>query len=325
MLANAAPIAGGRWVAFTGAAADDPSLLRIVDPRTRRLVFAERASDHGYAYRFDAPVPQVVTFTAADGTKLSGQLFLPKGGDAHPAIVFAHGGPKEQMFPGFHYQSYYAFDYAMNRRFAELGYAVLSVNFRSSSGYGQIFREAPGRAWRAASDYQDVVAARHFLASRSDVDPKRIGIWGTSYDGYLTGLALARDSDLFVAGVAAHGVFDWSWSSGLSDRPNPTRAFGVGQGQKAQAFSALPVSAIDRWKSPILLFAGDQDMNVDMLETVDLARKLADRGVLARVVIVPGEAHRLIRYTSWARLWREQQRFFDQALAPGPRRIGSAN
>ena len=316
VLANALAIQDGRWVAYTGAGSSEPSLLRILDIRTRKLVYSEHAASYGYTYRFAAPPPQVVSFTAADGTRVSGQLFLPNGNGAHPAIVFAHGGPKEQMFPGFHFQSYYAYDYAMNRRFAELGYAVLSVNFRSSTGYGQSFREAKGRAWRNASDYQDIIAARQFLASQSDVDPSRIGIWGTSYGGFLAALGLARNSDLFAAGVAVHGVFDWSWSSGLPDRPNPTKAFGVGQAEKATAFEASPVAAINTWKSPVLLLAGDQDMNVDMLETVNLARKLADQGVPARTVVIPGEAHRMIRHSSWVRLWTEQMRFLNERLAP---------
>ena len=107
----------------------------------------------------------------------------------------------------------YAEDFAVNRQLVELGYVVVSINHRSGSGYGCDSREAPGRAWRGASEYADVPGAGRWLAQREDVDPQRIGILGGSYGRLLTAHALARNSDLFAAGVAIHGVFDWSWPS----------------------------------------------------------------------------------------------------------------
>lgn len=315
VFSNAVSVGNGRWVAYAGASADAPSLLRIVDVRTSAVLLSETAATFGYTYRFSDPVPKTVKLTSADGLSFSAQLFMPAGPGAHPAIVFAHGGPKEQMFPAFHYQGYYAYDYAINRRLAELGYMVLSVNFRSSTGYGRLFREAEGRAWREASDYKDILAAGRWLSSRPDVDPARIGIWGSSYGGFLAASALARNSDLFSAGVAVHGLFDWSRVPNLPDRAYPGKAYGVGPAQWANALKASPVAAIDSWKSPVLLFSGDQDMSVDVLETVDLDRKLTDRGVAVRSVVLPGEAHRMIRQSSWERLWSEQIRFLDENLA----------
>src|SRR5260370_27268144 len=97
----------------------------------------------------------------------------------------------------------------MNQYLESGGYAVLSVNYRSGIGYGRAFREAPGRAGRGASEYQDVLAAAKYLQSRADVTPARIGLWGGSYGGYLTALGLARNSDLFAARGDLHGVHDW--------------------------------------------------------------------------------------------------------------------
>src|ERR1700739_4090609 len=115
-----------------------------------------------------------------------------------------------QMLLGWHYMYYYWNSYAMNQYLASRGYVVLSVNYRSGIGYGRGFREAPGRAGRGASEYQDVVAGAKYLQSRADVNPTHIGLWGGSYGGYLTALGLARNSDLFAAGVDFHGVHDWS-------------------------------------------------------------------------------------------------------------------
>ncbi|MBW7944863.1 MAG: S9 family peptidase [Sphingomonadaceae bacterium] len=314
VLALASAAGDGRHVAMTGAGADASAMLRIVDAASAKVAYAETPADYGYRYGFAAPAPQQVRLTAADGESVPGQLFLPKGKGPHPALVYVHGGPTRQMFPAFHFSGYYANDYAMNRRLAEMGYVVLALNYRSGVGYGRDFREAPGRGWRKASEYADVLGAGRWLAARADVDPKRIGIWGGSYGGLLTGQALARDSDLFAAGVAIHGVFDWSWPSPVPGHLNPSKFFGVGEADKAAALAASPLGAVEGWRSPVLLFSGDNDMNVDVRETVDLAQKLRRQGVDVRTVLLPGESHGLIRFSAWQRLWRDQAAFFDETL-----------
>lgn len=311
-LANAA--GDGGHVAVTGARADASAMLRIVDSATGKVAYAETPADYGYRYSFAAPPPQQVRLTASDGKSVPGQLFLPKGKGPHPALVYVHGGPMRQMFPAFHFSEYYANDYAMNRRLAEMGYVVLALNYRSGVGYGRDFREAPGRAWRKASEYNDVLGAGRWLAARADVDPKRIGIRGGSYGGLLTGQALARNSDLFAAGVAIHGVYDWSWPSPVPGHLNPSTFFGVGEADKAAAFAASPLGAVAGWRSPVLLFSGDNDMNVDVRETVDLAQKLRRQGVDVRTVLLPGESHVLIRFSAWQQLWHDQSAFFSETL-----------
>lgn len=311
-LANA--VGDGRYVAFTGSTVDDAPLLRVLDLKSDTVAFAEKPSDHGYTHRFTAPAPQVVRIKASDGGTVPAQLFLPRTPGPHPALVYVHGGPPRQMFPAFHFGSYYSSDYAVNRHLAELGYVVVSINFRSGTGYGRAYREAPGRGWRGASEYNDVLGAGRWLAQRDDVDRKRIGIWGGSYGGLLTGQALARNSELFAAGVAIHGVFDWSWPSPTPGHQNPARLFGVGEAEKPLAFRSSPLGHIDGWKSPVLLISGDRDMNVDVLETVDLHQKLRDKGVDVRTVLIPGEAHDMVRHSSWLQLWAETRRFLAEKL-----------
>lgn len=314
VMANAAATGDGRYVAFSGSNADASPLLRVLDLKTMQVARAERPQDYGYAYRFAAPAPQSVRLKASDGGTVPAQLFLPTTRGPHPALVYVHGGPSRQMFPAFHFSAYYANDFAVNRRLAELGYIVLAVNYRSGVGYGRAFREAAKRGWRGASEYNDVLGAGRWLAARDDVDRKRIGIWGGSYGGLLTAQALARNSDLFAAGVAVHGVFDWSWPSPTPGHLNPSRTFGVPGAERPTAFAASPIGAIDGWKSPVLLFSGDQDMNVDVAETVDLNQKLRTRGVDVRTVILPGESHDLVLHSSWQRLWAESRKFFGEKL-----------
>jgi len=257
-----------------------------------------------------------VHLTSLDGLQFTGQLFKPSGPGPHPALVYVHGGPQRQMFPAFHYFGYYSNDYAQNRRLAEQGYEVLAINYRSGIGYGRTFRDAPGRAWRDASEYRDVLAAGRWLAAQPGVNPNEIGIWGGSYGGLLTGQALARNSDLFRAGVGIHGVYDWSWPWPIKGRLSPSNFFGVDKKDADLARANSPVGHLDTWRSPVLLIHGDEDMNVDVVETVDLAQRLREHGVEVRTLIFPGEAHDFIRHAEWQKVWRALDPYLLEKLPP---------
>jgi dipeptidyl aminopeptidase/acylaminoacyl peptidase len=255
-------------------------------------------------------VPQQVLFRSADGLEIHGQLFMPPGiaSGKLPAIVFMHGGPVRQMLLGWHYMYYYHNSYAMNQYLASRGYAVLSVNFRSGIGYGRAFREAPGRGARGATEYQDIVAAARYLRARADIDPARIGLWGGSYGGYLTALGLARNSDLFAAGVDLHGVHDWS-----------TRRFRAWAGTDSpevikKARDSSPVAAVDTWKSPVLLVHGDDDRNVDFSQTVDLVQRLRARNVEFEQLVFPDEVHDFLLHRHWLEVYNAAADFFDRHL-----------
>jgi dipeptidyl aminopeptidase/acylaminoacyl peptidase len=248
-------------------------------------------------------IPEQVIFKAADGREIHGQLFKPANisGKA-PALIFTHGGPPRQMLLGWHYLYYYHNSYAMNQYLASRGYMVLSVNYRSGIGYGRAFRVAPHRGARGASEYQDVVAGARYLRERDDVDRQRIGLWGGSYGGYLTALGLARNSDIFAAGVDFHGVHDWSARTpGDAER---TRA----------AREASPISSVDKWKSPVLLIHGDDDRNVDFAQTVNLVRLLRKNQIYFEEIIYPDEIHDFLRHQNWLRAYRASAAFFDEHL-----------
>ena len=312
VLAKAA--SSGAYAAFVGASVDQAPMLRIIDTRSGQTRLAESYRDYGYTNRLAGRAPLEVHLSSLDGLAFTAQLFEPPTPGPHPALIYVHGGPQRQMFPSFHYIDYYANDYAINRRLAEEGFAVLAVNYRSGIGYGRAFRDAPGRAWRDATEYRDVLSAARWLAAQPGIDPQRIGIWGGSYGGLLTGQALARNSDLFKAGVGIHGVYDWSWPSPLEGHLNPSKYFGVDEKDKDQAKASSPVGAIKGWRSPVLLIHGDQDMNVDVDETVDLAQRLREQGVEVQTVIMPGEAHDFIRHSAWLKAWNALNAFLTEKL-----------
>lgn len=249
--------------------------------------------------------PQQAIFKSADGLEIHGQLFVPakmEQGKKHPAVIFMHGGPIRQMLLGFHYYDYYHNAYAMNQYLASKGYVALSVNFRSGIGYGRAFRTAERQGPEGASEYQDILAAAKFLRARSDVDPNRIGLWGGSYGGYLTALGLARDSDLFAAGVDLHGVHDWSLRAKLRGAED----WGVTGDVKIQeARLSSPVADVRFWNSPVLFIIGDDDRNVDFIETTDLVQRLRAEGrVHIETLIIPDEVHDFLRHESWLRAYK---------------------
>ena len=253
--------------------------------------------------------PRRVSFHSPDGTEITGDLFLPaglRGGEKRPAVIFLHGGPMRQMLLGWHYMFYYANAYGMNQYLASRGYVVLAINYRSGIGYGRAFREAPGRAGRGASEYQDVVAAGKYLQSRGDVDGAKIGLWGGSYGGYLTALGLGRNSDLFKAGVDMHGVHDWptdNWD-GKNISPELTKL----------AHDSSPVTSVDTWKSPVLFIHGDDDRNVYFTQTVDLVARLRPRDVHIEQLIFPDEIHDFLLHRSWLGAYHAASDFFDREL-----------
>jgi dipeptidyl aminopeptidase/acylaminoacyl peptidase len=254
-----------------------------------------------------------VIFSASDGLRVHGQLFLPpnlKKGERRPAVLFFHGGPPRQMLLGWHYLSYYNNAYAMNQYLASRGYVVLSVNYRAGIGYGMAFREAPSQGAAGASEFNDVLGAGLYLRSRPDVDPDRIGLWGGSYGGYLTALGLARASNLFAAGVDIHGVHNWN--NGIRNfipeyAPKPE--------EERLAFESSPMAWLDGWRSPVLVIHGDDDRNVAFSETVELVEALRERKVEVEQLILPDEIHSFLRYASWVKVYEATAEFFDRKLA----------
>jgi len=259
--------------------------------------------------------PKQVALKSEDGLEIHGQLFTPKNQKQRgPALIFTHGGPIRQMLLGFHYIEYYHNAYAMNQYLASKGYTVLSVNYRLGVMYGRAFREPPKSMWRGASEYQDVVAGAKFLQTLDNVDPQRIGLWGGSYGGFLTAMGLARNSDIFKAGVDFHGVHDWATFAPIWPWPDNAEAPDIKEAREL-AFKSSPVASIANWRSPALLIHGDDDRNVPIQQTTDLVEKLRAQNVAFEELIIPDEIHDLLRWSDWIRVYRATAEFFDRTLA----------
>ena len=311
---TAPALVSGDRVAFVDWGARRPAEVEMAAPDGA----APRPLDETATRDYPAPAlvtPRLVSFKAADGTVVQGQLFQrDDGAAAKPGVIFVHGGPPRQMLLGWHYFGYYSNAYAVNQDLAAHGFVVLSVNYRLGIGYGRAFQQPDHAGPAGAAEYQDVLAGARFLQHVPGVDPARIGIWGGSYGGYLTGLALARNSELFKAGVDFHGVHDWSLL--LNQEQPPTKRYEQGDFAEAMkvAFQSSPDADVATWRSPVLLIQGDDDRNVRFDQTVDLARRLDAKGVPYEELVIPGEIHGFLRYASWLEADRATVAFLTREL-----------
>src|SRR5262249_12801567 len=163
------------------------------------------------------------------------------------------------------------------------------------------FRNAPNSGGRGNAEYQDVLAGGKYLQSRPDVDPNRIGIWGLSYGGVLTAQALARNSDIFKVGVDLAGVHLW----GSSLDPENV------------SYQASAISAIDTWKSPVLLIHGDDDRNVQFSQTTGLVQLLRAHNVYHELIVFPDDTHETLLHKRWMVAFNRLDEFIARYLKPG--------
>ena len=297
-----AALASGSQVAVLYASASQPLTVAVVPAEGGEASMIRELPSR---FPLDRQVaPEAVTLEAEDGFEFYNQLFLPpdlQPGEKRPAMIFIHGGSRRQMLLGYHYMHFYHMAYAINQYFANKGYVVLSVNYRSGIGYGRDFRNAPGRGREGNTEYRDIKAAGEYLRDRADVDPERVGLWGLSYGGILTAQGLARDSDLFAAGVDIAGVHLW----GNSIDPDDV------------SYQSSAVSEVEDWTSPVLLIHGDDDRNVAFSQTVGLVQLLRAQGVPHELIVFPDDVHDFLLHERWLVTFDATDAFFDKHLMGG--------
>ena len=249
-------------------------------------------------------VPQSVAITAADGLESRAIVFTPPGirpGEKRPALVYAHGNGGRLLlgYPDQADNAYYQLNYAFINYLVNKGYIVAASNYRGDcSCYSQAFNEQREYGANGVSEYRDIIAAGLYLKNRPDVDAERIGIWGLSYGGWLTGEALSRNSDVFKAGAILAGVQMRSTSF------DPTNL----------AFQSSPMGNLDRWTSPTLFVHGDDDRNVEFSQTVGAIQALRAKGTPHKVLVLPDETHYFLKFDNLIKASHAVDDWFDQML-----------
>ena len=292
-----------------GSSGLEPASVKRLEKGEAQAIFL--SEDYPSSY---LTLPEAVVFSAADGMKIHGQLFLPKGlkpGQRNRALLFFHGGSRRQMLLGFHHRDYYHYAYAMNQYLASQGYIVLSVNYRSGTGYGLKFREALNYGAGGNSEFNDVLGAGLFLQNHPNVAATKIGLWGGSYGGYLTAMGLARASDMFAAGVDIHGIMDWNVIiNNFMPSYDPLEHSDFAK----LAYDSSPIAYMDTWRSPVLLIHGDDDRNVPFSESIDKINALRKEGIYYEQLVFPDEVHGFLLHRNWVNAYKATADFFDRML-----------
>jgi dipeptidyl aminopeptidase/acylaminoacyl peptidase len=259
--------------------------------------------------------PQFVTYSGADGQPVPGWLFVPKNLDRtkkHPAIIWIHGDGVNQNYDGWHVQRNYAVYYSFHQYLLQEGYVVFAPDYRGSIGYGRdwrtgVFMDVGGK------DAKDAWMSANYLKTLPYVDADRIGIWGLSYGGFFTLIAMTDQPRMFRAGVDVAGVVDYfmyytdpyhgDWTVSRIGTPE----------QNPQVYrQASPISHIDRLERPLLVLHGTADINVPYLESVWLIDEALKKGKgnLVSLMIYPGEFHYFSRGHVLRDAWQRVDDFF---------------
>lgn len=305
-------------IVFEGASSDERKLL----------IFAASDVDAGHYYLFNRDTkrltevlrarPQLdgrtlaeqraISYPAADGTIIPAYLTLPVGstGKRLPAIVMPHGGPASRDVWGFDWLAQF---------FAARGYAVLQPQFRGSTGYGDAFLNESGfKTWRTAIG--DVTDAGRWLIKQGVADPDRLGIFGWSYGGYAALQVNYLDPALFKAVVAVAPVTDLQALRNESRESQNAVLVSKFVGSGANASEGSPTRHAEMFKAPVLMFHGDQDLNVDIKDSRKMDSALRAAGKTTRLVVYPGLDHQLYDSTVRADMLAQADAFLAKALKP---------
>jgi dipeptidyl aminopeptidase/acylaminoacyl peptidase len=301
----------GSKLALVVAGAAQPNDIWIMDVKTRQfrqLTFSPHAGiDLAALVR-----PELVTFKSFDGLELSGWLYRPKNQNGPGAYVISfHGGPEGQERAPFRgdYQALLA-----------QGIGVFAPNVRGSSGFGKKFVNLDNGALRV-NGVKDIKACVDYLVNNHFADPKRIGITGGSYGGYMTMAGLTEYPDSFAAGVDLFGIVNFMtffqhtqpWMAAISKVE-----YGDPDTQKEMLDKLSPIYKLDRIKAATMVQHGANDTNVPVIEAEQIVKTLKDRGVPVEYILFPDEGHGWRKVPNRIKSTVEMVRFFSEHLGESP-------
>lgn len=266
--------------------------------------------------------PEFVRYPGPDGQLVPGWLFVPHGLDrtrTHPAIVWIHGDGVNQGYDGWHVQRNYAVYYSFHQYLLERGYVVFAPDYRGSIGYGRDWRQGVYMDV-GGQDAKDAWMAADYLRTLGYVDMDRVGVWGLSYGGFFTLIAMTDQPTLYRAGVNVAGVVDYAMYYEDPYRGGWTRSrIGTPEENPDVYQRASPLSHVDKLERPLLTLHGTADVNVPYLHSVRLMDELLrkGKGELASFMTYPGEFHYFTRAHVLRDAWTRVDTFFETHLRPG--------
>jgi len=253
--------------------------------------------------------PEVITVKARDGADVFSRLYTPAKPNG-AAVIFVHGAGYLQN--AHKWWSNYFREYMFHNLLVDKGYTVLDMDYRASAGYGRDWRTGIYQ-FMGGKDLTDHVDGAAYLAKEHGVDSKRIGIYGGSYGGFITLMALFTTPDVFAAGAALRPVTDWAhynhgYTAGILNTP----------ASDSIAFAkSSPIYHAEGLKGALLICHGMVDVNVHFQDVVRLSQRLIELGKDNwELAVYPMEDHGFVEPSSWTDEYKRILKLFETNLAP---------
>jgi dipeptidyl aminopeptidase/acylaminoacyl peptidase len=313
------PSPDDRWLAVLYSTANHPPELFIQPNRPNAQWRQVTESTTEEFRRYPWRVPELVSVPARDGAEVPGKLFRPAGAPNGAAVVFVHGAGYLQDV--HKWWSDYPREYLFHHFLAARGYTVLELDYRASAGHGRDWRTAIYRHM-GGTDLDDNVDGARWLVRTQGADSARIGLYGGSYGGFITLMAMFTTPGIFRAGAALRPVTDWAhyghgYTAAILNTP---------QEDSAAYRRSSPIYFAEGLRGALLICHGMVDDNVNFQDAVRLAQRLIElRKENWELAVYPVEPHGFRMTTSWIDEYRRIFRLFEVNLnsgATGPARGG---
>ncbi len=299
-----------KWIADIYSYTNRPPELYVQENRPLAALARLTTSPNPEFAQYPWQDPPIVMIPARDGARVPAHVFKPAdyrtGG---PAVVFIHGAGYLQNVDHKWSSTYYR-EYLFHHLLESRGYLVLDVDYRGSAGYGRDWRTAIYRHM-GGKDLDDIVDAAKYAVSAYGASPRRIGVYGGSYGGFLTLMAMFTAPGTFAAGAALRPVTDWAtYNHGYtSDILNTPQA-------DAEAYrQSSPIFFAEGLQGALLICHGMVDTNVEFQDTVRLIQRLIElHKENWSVAPYPVEDHGFVQPSSWADEYKRILKLFDANL-----------
>ncbi len=297
----------GASITFGFSTVEAPSAI-VVSDRTGRCRVV--ASEHDA--RPATVAPQAITYTSFDGLEIPAFFFRPEGDGPFPAVIEIHGGPEHQRHLDYNVRSGPAIQYLVS-----LGYAVLALNVRGSTGYGKRYCHLDDKGLRLDA-VTDVVHAGAWLKEREDIESEKIAVFGASYGGFMTLASLAFHPEHWAAGIELVGIGNFvtflertsAWR-----RSHRESEYGSLEDDREMLERISPVHRIDQITAPLLIFHGREDPRVPVYESEQMAEALRERGIDVGLTIFEDEGHSITKRKNVIAAFAEMGEFLDRVMA----------
>ncbi|TGD81454.1 prolyl oligopeptidase family serine peptidase [Hymenobacter wooponensis] len=307
-----------KTLAVRYSTANTPWELYVMDnkpgAKMRRLTHSTTPEFESYAWR----TPEVITIKARDGADVYARLYRPTSPQAQgPAVIFVHGAGYLQN--AHKWWSTYFREYMFHNLLVDKGYTVLDIDYRGSAGYGRDVRTGIYR-YMGGKDLNDQVDGAKLLTEKYGVSPQRIGIYGGSYGGFITLMAMFTQPDVFKAGAALRSVTDWAhynhgYTDNILNEPyNDSLAYA----------RSSPIYYANGLKGALLMCHGMVDTNVHFQDIVRLSQRLIElHKENWELAVYPVEDHGFVEPSSWTDEYKRILKLFETNLKITPATSGS--